>query len=65
MGRNRRIPFGYKMENGEITTDSREIYAVVKIFNEYIAGNSLTAMATMISDDGIPYYKGETPIWKT
>lgn len=63
MGRNRRIPFGYKMENGEITTDSREIYAVVKIFNKYIAGNSLTAIATMIADDGIPYYKGETPIW--
>ena len=63
MGKNRRIPFGYRMINGEITTDSLEICAVIKIFGEYISGNSLTAIANMIADDGIPYYKGEAPIW--
>ena len=63
MGKNRRIPFGYRMINGEITTDSLEICAVIKIFGEYISGNSLTAIANMIADDGIPYYKGEAPTW--
>ena len=36
MAKNRRIPFGYQMINGEITTHPREVYAVSKIFAEYL-----------------------------
>ena len=30
MAKNRRIPFGYQMKNGEIVTEPRELYAVSK-----------------------------------
>ena len=63
MGKNRRIPFGYVMIKGEIRADPVEISAVIKVFNEYIAGNGLTAIAKMLEADGIPYYKGESAIW--
>ena len=63
MGKNRRIPFGYKMENGELIAEPKESCAVLKIFNEYISGNSLTDVAKMISDEGISYYKNEIPLW--
>ena len=41
MAKNRRIPFGYQMINGEITTHPREVYAISKIFAEYLKGRSL------------------------
>lgn len=41
MAKNRRIPFGYQMINGEITTHPREVYAVKKIFAEYLKGRSM------------------------
>lgn len=36
MAKNRVIPFGYCMRNGEITTDPKEFYAVAAIFSEYL-----------------------------
>lgn len=63
MGKNRRIPFGYVMIKGEIKADPVEISAVIKVFNEYIAGNGLTAIAKILEVDGIPYYKGEPAVW--
>ena len=63
MSKNRRIPFGYKMENGEITTEPREVYAVVKIFDEYIAGKSLIDIANMMQVEGIPYHPLEKSQW--
>lgn len=36
MPKNRIIPFGYCMKNGEIITEPKELYAVVTIFNEYL-----------------------------
>lgn len=63
MSKNRRIPFGYKMENGEITTEPREVYAVVKIFDEYIVGKSLVEIANMMQLEGIPYHSLEKSQW--
>jgi len=63
MSKNRRIPFGYIMENGEITTEPREVYAVAKIFDEYIAGKSLQNIANMMQIDGIPYHPQEKSQW--
>lgn len=38
MAKNRVIPFGYCMKNGEATVDFTESKAVVKIFEEYLNG---------------------------
>lgn len=63
MGKNRRIPFGYKMENGEIVTEPRELYAVVRIFDEYLSGKSLLDISRLMQEERIPYFAGETPDW--
>ncbi|MBQ9461651.1 MAG: recombinase family protein [Clostridia bacterium] len=63
MSKNRMIPFGYKMEHGEITTEPREVYAVVKIFDEYIAGKSLIDIANMMQVEDIPYHPLEKNQW--
>ena len=52
MGKNRRIPFGYMMQNGIITTNPAEVLAVLTIFSEYMAGKSLNAIAQSM---GVPY----------
>lgn len=63
MSKNRRIPFGYRMENGEIITEPREVYAVAKIFDEYIDGKSLLDIANMMQIEGIPYHPQENSQW--
>ena len=36
MLKNRVIPFGYCMKNGEITTEPKEVYAVATIFSNIL-----------------------------
>ena len=52
MPKNRIIPFGYCMKNGEIITEPKELYAVVTIFNEYLKGKSLSEIAALME---VPY----------
>lgn len=40
MPKNRVLPFGYCMRNGEIDTEPKEVYAVSTIFSEYLKGSS-------------------------
>ena len=40
MAKNRVIPFGYCMRNGEVTVDFAESKAVIEIFEEYLNGSS-------------------------
>ncbi len=40
MPKNRVLPFGYSMRNGEIAAEPKEIYAVSTIFSEYLKGSS-------------------------
>lgn len=63
MAKNRRIPFGYQMINGEITTHPREVYAVSKIFAEYINGRSLLNISKDLQAENIPYYPNEDSKW--
>lgn len=49
MAKNRKIPFGYMMQNGEITTNPKEVLAVVTIFRSYLNGESLVDIAKSIS----------------
>ena len=55
MSKNRIIPFGYCMKNGEITTEPKEVYAVVTIFNEYMKGSSFLQIAKLMESEKIRY----------
>ena len=57
MAKNRKFPFGYMMQNGEITTNPKEVLAVVTIFRSYLNGDSLTAIAQSMK---VPYNEGST-----
>ena len=55
MARNRVIPFGYCMKNGERTTNPKEVYAVSTIFREYLNGSSLLQIAKLMESEKIRY----------
>lgn len=55
MAKNRKIPFGYMMQNGEITTNPMEVLAVVTIFRSYLNGESLVDIAKAME---VPYNEG-------
>ena len=55
MPKNRTIPFGFCMKNGEITTEPKEVYAVVTIFDEYLEGRSLSEIAKLMQTEKIRY----------
>lgn len=60
--KNRKVLFGYKIDNGEIVTDLYEGQAVKRIFSEYISGMSLQDIAGIMVESGIPYIDSN-PIW--
>ena len=55
MSKNRVIPFGYCMKNGEITVDYTESKAVIEIFEEYLNGSSLKQIAKLMESEKIRY----------
>lgn len=55
MPKNRIIPFGYCMRNGEITVDFNESKAVARIFEEYLNGSSLQQIARLMELEKIRY----------
>lgn len=55
MPKNRTIPFGYCMKNGEITTEPKEVYAVAMIYSEYLNGKSLAEIAKLMESEKIRY----------
>ena len=55
MAKNRTIPFGYCMKNGEITTEPKEVYVVATIFSEYLNGSSLLQIAKLMESEKIRY----------
>ena len=57
MAKNRKIPFGYMMQNGKITTNPKEVLAVVTIFRSYLNGESLVEIAKAMD---VPYNEGVT-----
>lgn len=58
MAKNRVIPFGYCMKNGEITVDFTESKALIKIFEEYLGGSSLMQIAKLMETEKIRYSEG-------
>lgn len=49
MRKNRNIPFGYSIVNGNITINLEEAAAVRQIFTLYIAGMSLKTIADQMT----------------
>lgn len=60
MAGNRKLPFGYRMERGEITEHTVEAEAVREIFRRYLAGASYAALVERLRDAG-PAYDGDKP----
>ena len=60
MASNRKLPFGYQMEQGEIKEHPVEAEAVRDIFRRYLAGTSFAALAEYLCDGG-PAYDGDKP----
>lgn len=60
MAGNRKLPFGYRMERGEVTEHPVEAEAVRDIFQRYLAGASYAALVEHLRDTG-PAYDGEKP----
>ena len=58
----RKIPFGYKMAEGEYMHDEKEAQAVKDIFALYMAGGSLQSIAETMEARGIRYH-ASTCLW--
>lgn len=62
MKKNRTIPFGYIMRNGEIQPEPTESKVVQEIFQAYLNGSSLLAIANWMSSQEISY-NGINTMW--
>ena len=62
MSKNRTISFGYCMKNGVIQIEPTESKAVREIFQAYLNGSSLLAIANLMSRQGVSY-NGINNIW--
>ena len=60
MGSNRKRPFGYRMECGEIVLHPAEAETVRWIYDHYLAGASYNALVDKLRERGIPY-DGDKP----
>ena len=60
MGSNRKRPFGYRMEFGEIVLHKAEVETVRWIYDSYLAGASYSALVDKLRERGIPY-DGDSP----
>ena len=58
MGSNRKRPFGYKMEFGEIVLHPAEAETVRWIYDSYLAGASYNALVDKLRERGVPYDEG-------
>jgi len=52
---NRKLPFGYHMESGEITVCEPEANLVRCVFDRYVLGDSYTELTAMLKKQPIPY----------
>ena len=58
MGSNRKRPFGYRMELGEVVLHPAEAETVRWIYDSYLAGASYNALVDKLRELGIPYDEG-------
>lgn len=58
----RKTPFGYMVQRGEIAACPEEADTVQSIFSRYLAGLSYLKIAEELSAGAVPYHK-HTPLW--
>ena len=58
----RKIPFGYRMEQGALSCELAEAETVKRVFSMYLAGDSLKRIAEVMTEQGVPYHK-DKPCW--
>lgn len=51
----RYIPYGYTMQNGQIIVDEDEADVIRSIYDNYVAGASLKAIAEQLTLRRVPY----------
>ena len=59
---NRKMPYGYQIQNGMIVTQSQEAAGVKRIFSLYLAGKSRDQVADALNTEGF-CYSAESPKW--
>lgn len=62
MAKNRYLPFGYMLRNGEIVINEREATLVRTAFAEYMDGASFAAIAETLQNTGVRYH-ADTSLW--
>ena len=58
----RKIPFGYRMEQGSLGCERTEAETVRRVFSMYLAGNSMKRIAEVMTEQGVPYHR-DKPCW--
>jgi hypothetical protein len=58
----RRIPFGYRMEQGTLGCEPAEAETVRRVFSMYLAGDSMKRIAEVMTGQSVPYHK-DKPCW--
>lgn len=62
MAKNRYLPFGYMIRNGEIVINEKEAALVCIAFEEYMGGASYAAIAETLQGTGVRYH-ADSPLW--
>ena len=62
MARNRYLPFGYRLENGEIVICSSEAECIERAYTAYADGASYASIAETMQASGVRYHP-DTPLW--
>ncbi len=57
---NRKQPFGYKMEKGQVVPHAKEAEVVEHIFRQYLAGTSFNSLASELREQPV-HYDGDKP----
>ncbi len=58
----RKIPFGYRMEQGALGCEKTEADTVKQIFSMYLAGHSMKRIAEVMTEQGVTYHR-DKPGW--
>ena len=56
----RRIPFGYRMEQGTLGCEPAVAETVRRVFSMYLTGDSMKRIAEVMTEQGVPYHKDKT-----
>lgn len=60
MSQNRKFPFGYCMEDGQIRIVTSEQELIVLLFTRYLAGDSIPQLTILAQESGIAFHSDDT-----